>query len=272
MRIFYTCLFGLLALILLQSNAGGRADVGNSGATLAPGDGNTTCASSFCHGTTNFNPQMTIEVFDLESNPITSYIPGENYTVKLTTVASGSPAGYGFQMLAVDSNDGVYNGWDGSSLPGQTQITTLAGRDYVEQTSLRTSNVAEIVWTAPQVGSGDITFYGASLAANGNGSPGGDGGTTTNVSLPENESSNTSDLNNLILSTYPNPVQDMVRVDYDRSSIAIQTLVLTDINSNRVTQVSNQDALSMSGLISGIYILHITTSEGLHQAEKIVKL
>jgi len=257
-------LFPLGILILAftaMSNTGGRAGSGNSAATLAPGDGTTTCASSFCHGTNSFDPSMTVEVSDSDGNQVTEYTLDQSYTVKITIDAgSGNPLGYGFQVVSLDGEDSNYNAW-GTDLPGGTQVSNLSnGREYFEHSNVLPSNTFEVEWTAPAANQGDITFYAAGIAANSNGNSGGDGGTSTSFTLSAPIISDVNEVNLISNSVlYPNPTVDIITLDTDWTIGQTQILNHSGKLVRSFDKIPNQ--IRTADLIPGLYILKMTSGD-----------
>ena len=143
--------------------------------TGAPGESN--CAS--CHtGSLLKNGSLSI------SPGISQYVAGHTYPITVTIDDPGQVR-WGFEMTALKDSDNSQAGSFGSSsqLIG---IQSAGGRTYAghdnngaavpldptDGTYWGTMNgpVSWVVnWTAPSVGSGDVTFYAAGVAANGNG-------------------------------------------------------------------------------------------------------
>ena len=120
------------------------------------------------------------------------YNPGQTYTITVQLEDPGQLR-WGFLLTAQLENLN-----EGGTLavvdPVNTQISLQAGsaNDYIKQT--RTGTYAgtagaspgwEFEWTAPLVGSGDVTFYASGNAANANNSTSGDYIYTLQVSIPE---------------------------------------------------------------------------------------
>ncbi|NJN77443.1 MAG: hypothetical protein HC803_03220 [Saprospiraceae bacterium] len=131
---------------------------------------------------------MTVQVFNTgTTTPVTNYMPGTTYDLKVTIAhASGAPAGYGFQMVALKNSTNTSTGtW---TTPGSnTQIATAGTRSYVEHGGgASASNIFTTKWVAPASGTGNVTFYSAGNAVNGNGGTSGDSPTSSvSVTLTE---------------------------------------------------------------------------------------
>lgn len=160
------------------TRSGGAAANGLGDRTGSP-NSSATCAS--CHSGGSFNPTMTIEVKDALSNPVTSYIPGNTYTVEYTVVAgSGTPQGYGMQSVILNSS----NTNSGNMVTANTtnsQITNAGGFQYLEHQGFQAGGFFSVDWTAPSAGTGPVSIFGISLAVNGSGNTAGDQVTPTQV-------------------------------------------------------------------------------------------
>ena len=122
----------------------------------APTDG--TCFT--CHGGTiqTSSSMNTLTVLS-GTTPVTSYTPGETYTVALTM--NPNPAKKGFQAVAMNAA-GVLSGSSVAVTNGGAQVFS-SGRVSHTITSNTSSNLAWTwSWTAPSADDGDITFYIAS--------------------------------------------------------------------------------------------------------------
>lgn len=155
----------------MRSN--GAAQMGLGDRTGSPiGGSGSSCAN--CHSGGSFNPTITINVLDGGGNSITSYTPGDTYTIEYTvTAGSGSPAGYGMQGLAVDAAENAAGNLN-SVNTANTQITASAGVQYLEHSSISVSGVFSADWTAPTAGTGLVSIYARGLAVNANGGTSGD--------------------------------------------------------------------------------------------------
>lgn len=255
-------IFSLVLSLTLLSYSGGRANAGNVASTLAPGETGTTCASPSCHGTNNYDPTMQFEVIDQGGEVVESYELDMNYTVRITIDANqGTPIGYGFQAVTLDSDNNAYNAWIGEP-PGGTGLTTLAnGRTYFEHQVLLPDNVFEISWDAPSGNLGDITFYGAAIASNANGTPIGDGGTHTSYTL---RSPLTSRINELTIlneiSIISNPISSGL-LNY-QSHDNVDRISIYNMNGRVIKSINNpSNLLDLSHFSPGVYIIHFLIRE-----------
>ena len=172
----------------MRSN--GAAQMGLGDRTGSPiGGAGASCAN--CHSGGTYNPTISINVLDSNLDPVTSYTPGDTYTIEYTVVSgAGSPAGFGVQGLAIDAAEDAAGNLT-SIITANTQITASGGVQYVEHSSISTSGIFSAFWTAPNVGTGTVSIYARGLAVNGNGGTSGDE-SSTSVSLGLTEAVSTT--------------------------------------------------------------------------------
>lgn len=160
-------ILSFVAIIALLSNASNPPN----GRTGAPGDG--VCQG--CH-----NPPSTSITGLLEISGVPSTIdPNTTYTLEvISELTSGSATRAGFQMVALDENGD--NAGTLSNAGASSTITTAGARTYFEHSPSVNFNGGSTVswtvdWTSPAgPNNEDITFYAASILANGNGGTSGD--------------------------------------------------------------------------------------------------
>ena len=293
---FIYSLFSLLFFaFLFSSNSGGRAASGGNGATGAPGDqvfggSIVTCANSSCHSAgspTTLESNPTLELTDEAGASIAEagYIPGTTYNAKVTVnVTSGSAAGHGFQILALNAAMGVdgdeVSNWVAESANTKISVAGANGRTYGEHTTTSSSNEFELTWTAPDDLDGDVTFYFCRNAVNGNGGTSGDGAGCSTLTIAKNTATSNNDLSKaaLQLKAFPNPTSDMINLDItvERSDTYSMRLVNNlgqviqstqwDLNSGE-----NRQTIHLNEFTSGVYSILLTNgSESIRQ--HVVKL
>jgi len=118
------------------------------GHTGSPGDGKNC---TFCHGGTA-SPISGV----ISSNiPAAGYVPGESYTITVATSGSGRK---GFQV----SPQNIAGDLLGTLTAGTGNKLVGNGKYVTHSSGVLTPNAEwSFVWTAPQAGTGDVTFYGA---------------------------------------------------------------------------------------------------------------
>ncbi len=143
LKIIYSIFLSLLVFTLnglFSAFSFGPAATIGMGYTGAPGDvPDMTCAA--CHGDSAFGFVNIDLVSNIGTLPF-EFLPDNDVRMDITiNAASGSPAGYGFQLIIANELgvplDVVY-----SNLGANVKQTTLAnGRTYLEHNGISTSNV-----------------------------------------------------------------------------------------------------------------------------------
>lgn len=254
--------------ILLISNSSGRANSADEGNTGAPGDNapsNRTCLN--CHGT-NLNTNVSITVKDGMGNIVNEYIPGDFYTVRVNVGQASGAQAYGFQLVSeFDSNNNSVNQFSSGSA-NTNIVTTSSGRQYAEQSSPSSNNSFEVNWQAPSNGSGAISFYASGVAANDNGTSGGDGAALNSITLTESSVSSSNEVIPALsqVKVSPNPAQTFTRVQWNSDMLLESEISLYDLQGNQLLSskqwTRGSAELQTINLPAGIYILHVVNEEG----------
>ena len=250
--------FSLTAGVMYHSGTPG-------GKTGSPGDGGSNCTQ--CHGGTPVSGTGLIS----SSIPGTGYTPGQSYTVSLTGSHAGAQK-YGFEMTSEDNTDAKM----GEFVVTDATNTQLFNANSITHTAAGNAPIADgydfsFDWTAPVVGSGDVTFYAAVNAANGNGNTGGDVIYLTSHTVTEEVITgiNDPDSDNLF-SFYPNPATDIINV-----SIPSNNGFLNIYNTSGVLvsskEIYNNDVVNISELAKGAYFLTIVSENDTYKDKLIIK-
>lgn len=147
---------------------------GQAEKTGAPGENNCT----YCHAGTvqDGTTENVLLVKDASSQPVSSYFPGQHYTISLSL--NSNPIKKGFSSTVLDNLDQMAGSLTGLGLGGTQGFESFGlARDYVSHTTAsNTGATTEWSWTwhAPSTNVGDVTFYVATNIANDNGESSGD--------------------------------------------------------------------------------------------------
>ena len=136
--------------------------------------------------------------------------------------------------------------------------------------SNETSNSWSFSWTAPGVDEGDITFYAATLAADGSGTGGDQVVTTSEVVSPSTLS--LEEYNRLAFDFFPNPARDYVTIKLP-DALSTGRVEVFDFSGKLVkaSEINSIDKkLNLEALATGMYILRVT-SNGKTDFKKIIK-
>jgi hypothetical protein len=157
-RVYY--FFASLATSLLLFSYAPASENGKTGSSGAPGEG--TCTS--CHGGgAGGSVSLTSNI------PASGFVPGATYNMSVTVSQTGQPLfGIGLESLtAANLQAGTLSAGSG------TQVQVKTGRQNLIHTlgggASANSKTFSFNWTAPATAAGNVTFYYAGLAANGNG-------------------------------------------------------------------------------------------------------
>lgn len=170
----------LALFILLAGYGAGPASIAQNHYIGAPGGTGTTCGN--CHGSPGNFGIITadIKVYNTGTTTLaTSYVGGTTYDIAVEILHPiGNPSRYGFQLVSFDSG-GNQAGSFMNPMPGASIISLPSGTEVVEHSSFITSPIFTVQWVAPNTTTGVISFYSGGVAANGNGSNAGDGGSAS---------------------------------------------------------------------------------------------
>ena len=243
-----------ISLILISNGAGPQLRASGSPISSAK-----TCAQNGCHaGTVNSGGG------NLGISGLTDYTPGEKYTISVN-VNDESGSKFGFQAIALDSDNkpiGTIAATTG------TEIQTISGDDYVQHSAAAATGAFSFEWTAPATDVGEITFYAAGNAADGNGMSDKDNIYSAKLAVKATGTSIGS-AQESSFDVFPNPSNGNITVDFGDEDVQMievfdlaGALVYTDV----VTQGTN---VQIRNLETGVYMLKATTTSG-QLTEKLV--
>lgn len=177
LKIAVLAFFLVLTGIYSALTSSGGAPLGFSS---APGE--SDCTS--CHGGIAVNSGPATRTLTFNGSAASSYVPGQTYNLSLT-VTRATRNKYGFQLKVEDGQGG-----NAGTLISTTNRTWLQQGYLNQSASGNTSTSSGTItwnfqWTAPAAGTGPVTFYWSSNAANNNGSTSGDEIYTDAVTLVE---------------------------------------------------------------------------------------
>ena len=223
------------------------------GKTGSPGDGGHNCTD--CHAGTAIQSDLLIYSPELLSS---GYAPGQTYDMFVVGYDPDA-AKYGFEATAEDGNNNK-TGTFTAGVGGLNQ--TILNGSAITHTALGITPIADtgtvwmFQWTAPTESAGDITFYTAVNAVNGNGNINGDQVYTSNFMVsPQTGLAENS--KKLSWSVYPNPGNGVV--SFNNTSEG-QSEILTIVNLAGQTVWSQQidsqtQSLDLNNLEKGVYFI-----------------
>ncbi len=234
----------------LIASSGGRIE---DSRTSSPLDGQNCTA---CHAST----AQTASGWISTNIPAEGYVAGETYTI----TATGTHAGvgkFGFQLTAETAlvKAGTFIITDAARMQlintGDAVTHTSAGHVVTND-----GNSWSMDWTAPTAGTGEVKFYAAFNAANGNGSNDpGDQIYLENITVQENNVG----ISTLAASSFtvsPNPATDFISISSD---LKIEQVQILTIAGKLVKTISTSDFsnIKVSDLTKGNYLLVISSGK-----------
>jgi hypothetical protein len=259
-------LISILALcttsfINTKKNSGGKA-----GFTGSPGEGN--CNGCHGGGTSIASSATIISTPSLSAN---QYVPGTTYTITIGIGAVGfSNFGFGAEILGTtNANIGTMQN------PGAGVIFLNAGNGRKNAVHSSPKNGTTSVnfsfeWVAPA--SGAATIYVCGNAVDLGGGTGGDLGTiTTSLALSAAPSTNVKENTSISVSEInisPNPVSDLMSVNYIVNQTQNICIQLIDINGKVVKTLVNENQTSgnhtvisnIQDVSKGVYFVKASTN------------
>ncbi|CAA6829220.1 MAG: Collagenase, putative [uncultured Aureispira sp.] len=276
-RLLGVLFIGITFLFVLQSSSGGRASVGGQDRTGSPGSLGTCTA---CHANNGAftSPQLGVVVKDAMGTIVTSYVPGDTYTLEFNVTSGGTPNGYGMQAVILDASN-VSAGDLLTTTTANTQLVTIAnGREILEHQGRSSTGVFIATWEAPVVGTGNITVYGIGIAVNGSGTSNDNVSSTTQVILSESPASSIDYLNreasSWVISPMPNNGAFNITNRGETGPITVQVY---DLQGHRVYS-DNLDVdhngnlfIYCRDLVPGIYAVEIQSEKTRQTQQMIVR-
>ena len=252
-RILLLTLIAGFAFIILTGNSGGGAMIAHVDGTMSTGGYGCTCH--------NYDTSTTVSVeLDSAGVPVTSYMPGLSYTLKVTgtntSVTLNLPK-FGFQVTVVKSagagtSFAVFAGALGTTgLPTGVQYTAAApgcGIDVLEHNMKLTATtgtggtgttyvMSGLPWTAPAAGSGTIVIYGCINAVTGTGGTIGDAWNNGSVSIAERGATSVAIIaDNFSLMIFPNPVNNNLSLRLENAQAGSYSMRVFDLNGKNITK------------------------------------
>ncbi len=229
------------------------------GKTGSPGDGGDNCTS--CHAGTpqNVGDWITSNI------PEGGYAPGVTYTI--TAKGMREDVGkFGFELTA-ENAAGVKKGTFAVTDAAKTQL--LGGGSSVTHTSGGNMPAGDSInwsmdWTAPESGSGQVRFYSATNAANGNGGNSGDVIYLSMLSVEEDITISVGE--NYLedqISMYPNPATSVVNMKLPEGAEMHIFNMLGNVIEVR-KNMRSIETIDVSSLQNGIYFVRVVHNGETH--------
>ncbi len=238
---------------------------GKAGATGSPGE--KSCVG--CHNTYGLNSgtgSLTIQSAALVN---WKYEPDKTYTINVTVTNPGTSLfGIGFEALtAAGANAGTL-------VPGTTtkiSNATVSGNQRTSITHTGSGNtgtdsfVFTFTWQSPSTDVGDVTFYCAGNAANGNKTTAGDYiyavsqvvKSPSSVGIPEQE------VFGKHIRIFPNPATDHLQLVNTLNALEPMQIKILDAKGSLIRQQQNirsNERIELNDINAGFYTLQVETA------------
>ena len=256
MKKFYNFLLvmGVPALFLFLTSEVMYPTGSPGGKSGSPGDNGANCTD--CHAGTPISQEDWI-ISPLMQ--VMGYSPNETYNIILAGYDENAQL-YGFEITAEDDNGNKVGTFLGDLL-GYTQV--INNGSAVTHTLLGTTPITDtafwlINWTAPSSTVGNIHFYAAVNAANGNGSTSGDKIYLTNMTASP-ATSIASQQAERSLGIYPNPSAGFIRFDNDHATAGerLEVINLSGQVLHTAEALPGENNIDLTHLDEGIYIVRL---------------
>lgn len=236
---------------IFLANRGGSPG-GRSGSAV---DASRTCATQ---GGCHFNQNLPILNQDMISTdiPATGYVPGESYQITLNPEKAGAGR-WGFEMLVQNSNDEAVGAFtsndDGNIIGGNASRIThkFASTDGGD------TKTWVLDWTAPETADGELQVFASVLAANGNGTTGGDQLIIDTLDITVNETASLSKLVSQDITLYPNPVTNELHLKGLEG--AGTSISIFDMSGKEVVNMGYAAVVDVRNLPTGNYVLKVAS-------------
>lgn len=195
--------------------------------------------------------------------PESGWVPGEIYTITLSA-SHATAQKLGFELTAENSSEktGSFTVTDGDR-------TRLAFSDksitHKPAGVIPTDQAIswQMQWTAPDVDKGEITFYAAINAANGNGSTSGDTIFTSSLSFVQDATTtNIIEYENEGFKVYPNPASNFINV---KTSETPHYISLSNLNGQHIknfeTNNKTINTYNIDDIPKGLYLIEAKGNE-----------
>jgi hypothetical protein len=239
---------GILSFILLTSELK-SSSASPGGKTGSPLDG-VTCTQ--CHGGT-----ATMQAGWISSNiPASGYVPGQTYTITATATHTGASL-FGFELTAESPGTGKVGGLIATNTAENQLLGNGNAITHKAAGTAPTGNSRSwsFDWNAPAAGTGDVTFYAAFNAANGNGTTSGDVIYTSTLGVQESMGTGLDMFKPLGRQIYPNPATEVLHLE----GFPANTFVRLYSQDGRMVRESalqkGNASISINALKPGIYFL-----------------
>lgn len=258
--------------LVLTSYSGGPA-TNNQGNRTGLNPATAGCAGSGCHGGKSSSVQLvTITLLD-GSSPVTSYMPGKQYTVALAgSNSAGGHAKYGFQISCVTAGTTTAAGTFSAGATTGVGLANTGSAPVLENKVALTGQTAGgansytplFNWTAPAAASaGSVKFYAVLNSVNGDAQANNaDNWDTTSSAIYTVNTTGVGTAATTTLQVFPNPVAAALQVQGLTGAAELQVVDASGriVAAQHVTAGQREATIPVAALPTGLYGLRVQSS------------
>jgi hypothetical protein len=240
--LFTSLLFA--AGFILTSNSNGPGTANGLNRTGSDG-GIVGCGGTGCHtGGTFSNDSMppALYITDVNDNPVTSFLPGNTYIIKLKGTTTAPKWGFQISCSHVFEGDTLPAGWiseTSNDYEGHFVNSYAVVEHLFPLTPVNDTMEAEVYWLAPLApGVDTVTFYFAINNVDGDGTPNNDNWNSYTQTMQHWTASagELPPLNGMQLVAYPNPVMDKLNIRLDNASFGNYEIKVFDMRGSIIAR------------------------------------
>jgi hypothetical protein len=272
LKVFLLPAVGILAFVTMSHIVTSNGSPG--GKSGSPGDQSKTCTD--CHGGGKATDKPGWITTDI---PEAGYRPGTDYSVTVRGEHATASV-FGFELTAERAGNTKTGGFDKA---GNNQLQLLAAGNAVTHTSSGTTPAGgakawTVKWKAPAAGTGDVTFYAAVNAANGNLGTSGDAIFSTKLAIAEQDLSAIVQTEHPAWVTFfPNPATDVVILATEGLESAPYTLAIYSLTGQQVISQpvelstgTDRISLNVSKLPNGTYFAVLSSTTRIIKSKLLI--
>jgi hypothetical protein len=263
------------AVIFASSYDDGPA---KSGANRTGSNSTTaSCDGGGCHAANNSALNVTVVITDTNNTtPVTSYVPGKTYRLRVAAATTAlTQSKFGFQVAAVKASSTSTQAGTitaGGTSTANTAVRTVGGIQIGEHTAPLSGTgagsawayTANLYWTAPAAGTGQVKFFATVNAVDNSGSVSGDA-PNAGSSLAGESTSVPTIGSAASFNAYPNPATNAITINADGISSSNWNIAVYDLRGKVIatqTTISSNSNLNTnidcSKWAAGMYYVQIS--------------
>lgn len=238
------------------------------GYTGSPNDARTCGTNGGCHGggTTFEAGWITTDI------PQVGYSPGETYNITATADEGGTNK-FGFELSEEDASGNA----KGTLIATTATQLKQSGKSITHRNNSTSGSDTKswtFQWEAPAAGAGEVNFYAAFIAANGNNQNSGDNCYSSSLTIQEGPPAFVGNAApEQTVSVWPNPAADAAFIDIP-GSWAAPVVTLYNLSGKAVKvqrALPGTWQLPLTELDAGVYLVRIQSADKLATARLVVR-